>query len=227
MIITIDGPAGAGKSTVARRLAERLGVEFLDTGAGYRAVALCLLRRRLDHTVGEGVLAELLAELRFEIRGGSYLMAGEEVSKELRQPAVTALAGRIADRKSVRDHLTRWQQAYAQGRSLVTEGRDQGTLVFPHALCKFFLLADPRVRVERRWRDLRARGIEQTLEEVAAAQEERDRRDLQRALAPLRPAPDAVVIDSSGLTPDEVVAAMEEEVRRKAARPAAASLPTP
>jgi cytidylate kinase len=217
MIITIDGPAGSGKSTVARRLAERLGIEFLDTGAGYRAVALSLLRQNLDEQVGEQRLAQVLADLRFEIRGGAFYVAGIDESRPLRQPEVTALAGRIADRKLVRDYLTSWQRRYAQGRSLVTEGRDQGTLVFPDALCKFYLEADADVRVDRRHRDLLSRGIEQTRAEVAAAQAERDRRDAERALAPLRPAADAIIIDSTQRSADDVVEQMEQLVRQRLA----------
>lgn len=217
LVVTIDGPAGAGKSTVARQLADALGFEFLDTGAGYRAVSLLLLRRGLNEEVAAQELIPLLSDFQFEIIGKRFRLHGEDVTGLLRDPAVTNLAGRIAGRAEVRGRLTRWQQDYAEGRHLVTEGRDQGTVVFPHAVCKFFLTASEEVRLERRLLDLRARGITLPREKVEADQRERDRRDRERDIAPLKPAEDAIVVDSTGLSCEEVVRKMEQLVRSRLA----------
>jgi cytidylate kinase len=214
MIITIDGPAGAGKSSAARALAQRLGFEFLDTGAMYRAVALAALRSRLDLT-DAAALARLLADLRLEVRPGRVLLNGEDVTDAIRTAEVTKATGPVADVPAVRRRLAEMQRALATGRDVVCEGRDQGTVVFPDAACKFFLVADPQERARRRQREMEARGEVVELAEVLATQEVRDRRDAARDLAPMRPAPDAVVVDSTRLRLDEVVRLMEEEVRRR------------
>jgi cytidylate kinase len=214
MIVTIDGPAGAGKSSAARALAHRLGFAFLDTGAMYRAVALAALRR--GHDLGdEAALAILVAGLTLEMPPGRILLDGEDVTAAIRTPEVTAATGRVADSPAVRRQLVAWQRQCAEGRDVVCEGRDQGTIVFPHAACKFFLIADPAERARRRHRELAARGQEIAFEDVLCAQEERDRRDASRDIAPMVPAADAVVLDSTRLTLDEAVAAMENEVRRR------------
>jgi cytidylate kinase len=214
MIITIDGPAGAGKSSAARALAQRLGFEFLDTGAMYRAVALAALRARLDLSNTES-LAKLLADLHLEVRPGRVLLNGEDVTDAIRTEEVTKATGPVADVPAVRRRLAEMQRALATGRDVVCEGRDQGTVVFPDAACKFFLVADPQERARRRQREMEARGEVVELAEVLATQEVRDRRDAARDLAPMRPAPDAVVVDSTRLRLDEVVRLMEEEVRRR------------
>src|SRR5689334_14265410 len=213
MIVTIDGPAGSGKSSAARALAQRLGFEFLDTGATYRAVALAALRAglRLDD---ERALASLVAGLRIEMPPGRVLLNGEDVTAAIRTPEVTAATSPVADSKAVRQHLAGLQRAIAAGRDMVCEGRDQGTVVFPDAAFKFFLTADPRARAVRRLHELEARGERHTLEEVLAAQQERDARDASRDLAPMRPAADAVILDTTGFTPDEVLDRLEEVVRR-------------
>jgi cytidylate kinase len=214
MIVTIDGPAGAGKSSAARALAQRLGFEFLDTGAMYRAVALAALRARLDLADAEA-LSKLLAELRLEMRPGRVLLNGEDVTDAIRTAEVTKATGPVADVPAVRRRLAEMQRALAAGRDMVCEGRDQGTVVFPGAACKFFLVADPRERARRRQREMAARGEAVELAEVLAAQDVRDRRDAARDLAPMRPAADAVLVDSTRLGLDEVVRLMEEEVRRR------------
>ncbi|GBD36955.1 Cytidylate kinase [bacterium HR36] len=214
MIITIDGPAGAGKSTVARKLAERLGFTYLDTGAMYRAVALAALRAHISPT-DEQALANLLSQLRLEWYNGRIFLDGEDVSEQIRQPVITELARRVADSPTVRAFLGHLQRHIAQQTNLVTEGRDQGTKIFPHAECKFFLTASPEVRAWRRWQELQNRGIAITYEEVLRQQHERDQQDAARALAPLQPAADAILVDTSQLPIDAVVELLLAHVRQR------------
>jgi cytidylate kinase len=217
MIVTIDGPAGAGKSSVARTLARRLDFEFLDTGAMYRAVALAGLRAGLDLT-DQDALARLLTELRLEMPPGRVLLNGEDVTAGIRTPEVTAATGAVASSPAVRRTLGALQRTLAAGRNMVCEGRDQGTIVFPDAACKFFLVADPAERARRRHRELLARGEQVPWEEVLRAQQARDDGDAARDIAPMIPAPDAILLDSTQLSLDAVVARMEEEVRRRQGR---------
>ena len=213
MIVTIDGPAGAGKSSAARALARRLGFEFLDTGAMYRAVALAALRAGVDLHDQPG-LARLLGTLNIDMPPGRVLLNGEDVTAAIRTPEVTAATSPVADSRAVRQHLAGLQRAIAGGRDMVCEGRDQGTVVFPDAACKFFLKADPVERARRRQREMEARGQAVDLDAVLRAQEERDRRDAARDLAPMVPAADAIIVDSTHLGPAQVVDLMECEVRR-------------
>lgn len=214
MIVTIDGPAGTGKSTVARLLAQRLGFEFLNTGAMYRAVALVCVERAIsveDHAA----VAAIPPTLTMLFRENRLLLDGRDVSEAIRTASVTEVASRVASNPRVRDHLVELQRRAADQVNLVTEGRDQGTIVFPHAECKFFLTASPEIRAERRLAELIAQGQDCSLEEILADQTERDRRDEQRACAPLRPAEDAVVIDSSADPVEQVLAKMEAIVRQR------------
>ncbi|HET6426752.1 MAG TPA: (d)CMP kinase [Planctomycetaceae bacterium] len=214
MIVTIDGPAGTGKSTVARLLAQRLGFEFLNTGAMYRAVALVCVERAIsveDHAA----VAAIPPTLTMLFRENRLLLDGRDVSEAIRTTSVTEVASRVASNPRVRDHLVELQRRAADQVNLVTEGRDQGTIVFPHAECKFFLTASPEIRAERRLAELIAQGQDCSLEEILADQTERDRRDEQRACAPLRPAEDAVVIDSSSDPIEKVLARMETIVRSR------------
>jgi CMP/dCMP kinase len=213
MIITIDGPAGAGKSSAARALAQRLGFEFLDTGAMYRAVTLAALRNRIDLR-DQHALAALLVNLHLEMPPGKVMLNTEDVTALIRTAEVTAASGAIADSRVVREHLVRLQRAIAGGRDIVCEGRDQGTVVFPQAACKFFLVADPVERARRRQREMARRGETVDLEEVLRAQEVRDRRDAARDLAPMVPAADAVEVDSTHLTVEQLVDHMEQIVRQ-------------
>lgn len=218
MIITIDGPAGAGKSSAAQALAQRLGFEFLDTGAMYRAVALAALRAGINLR-DESALATLVCSLHLEMPpGGRVLLDGEDVTTEIRTSAVTAATGPVADSPSVRRRLAQMQRTIAQGRNMVCEGRDQGTIVFPDAACKFFLFADPIERAHRRQREMQARGEPIELERLLREQEIRDQRDAARDLAPMKPAEDAVLLDSTNLSPEQVVQAMEAQVRSRAPR---------
>ena len=214
MIVTLDGPAGAGKSSAAKALARRLGFEYLDTGAMYRGVTLAVLRAGIDPR-DQQRLAPLLAELTLEMPPGRVLMNGEDVTDEIRSVKVTHASGRVADSSLVRRQLVDLQRARAAGRNVVCEGRDQGTLVFPDAACKFFLVADPHERARRRQREMAARGEVFSWDEVLRAQEERDQRDAARDLAPMVPAADAIILDTTRLTLAQVVDRMEQEVRKR------------
>ena len=162
MIVTIDGPAGAGKSTVARALARRLGYCYLDTGAMYRAVALAGLQAGVDWNRPEQ-LAELAPTLDLRVSGERIYLQGEDVTDAVRTQAVTSVTRHAANHPQVRAHLVRLQRAVAAGQDIVTEGRDQGTVVFPQAECKIFLTASPEERARRRQRDLQQRGESATL----------------------------------------------------------------
>jgi CMP/dCMP kinase len=214
MIITIDGPAGAGKSTAAQALARRLGFDFLDTGAMYRAVTLAALRAGLL-LQDQDALTRLMDALRFEMPPGRVLLDGEDVTAEIRTEKVTKATGAIADSPTVRRRLGEMQRAIALGRRVVSEGRDQGTVVFPHAVCKFFLSAAVEERARRRQAEMAARGEAVELAELLPMIEARDRRDAARELAPMVPAADAVVVDGTGLSLDQVVDRMEAEVLRR------------
>ena len=208
MIITIDGPAGAGKSTVARALARRLGFRFLDTGAMYRAVALAALRRGLDWDAPDD-LARLARKLDIRTVGERILLDGEDVTEAVRTSEVTAVTRYAADNAQVREFLVELQRKLAGNDDVVTEGRDQGTVAFPRAECKIFLTASPAERARRRLLDLQSQGEPVTLEQVLAAQERRDREDATRAVGPLAPAADAVMVCTDGMTLEEVVERLE------------------
>lgn len=179
MIVTIDGPAGSGKSSAARELARRLGFRFLDTGAMYRAVTLAALRRGIEWE-DEAALALLAAEIEITLADDQVLINGEDVTREIRTFEVTTLTRHAADNTQVRSLLSELQREFATGKQVVTEGRDQATVVFPGAECKIYLTASDEVRAQRRYEDLRARGEEITFEEVLAKQQQRDHRDHNR-----------------------------------------------
>ncbi len=214
MIVTIDGPAGAGKSSVARALARRLGFRFLDTGAMYRAVALAGLRERVDWDRPEQ-LARLVSQLEIQMDGERILLQGEDVSEAVRSLEVTAATRHAADNPDVRDRLVELQRAVAEQHDIVTEGRDQGTVAFPHAECKIYLTASPKLRAQRRLGDLQAQGESATLEEILAAQEKRDREDATRPVGALVAAQDAVEVCTDGMTLEQVVDYLATLVQRR------------
>jgi len=204
VIITIDGPAGSGKSSAAKALAQRLGFRYLDTGAMYRAVALAVLRRGLDWELADDI-ARLAQRLDIRLVGDQVFLDGEDVSEAIRSSDITAVTRYVADNPLVREHLVRKQRELAGKDNVVTEGRDQGTVAFPEAECKIFLTAGPVERARRRFRDLQAQGEPVSLEQVLAAQQRRDEEDASRPVGALRPAPDATEVCTDGLTLEEVV----------------------
>jgi CMP/dCMP kinase len=210
-VVTIDGPAGAGKSTVSHLLAGRLGWRLLDTGAMYRAVTLAALRAEADLN-DDAALGSLAARVSVKLPLGRVLLDGEDVTGVVRTAEVTRATGTLADSPSVRRRLVQWQREFAAENDVVSEGRDQGTVVFPDALRKFFLTAGLEERARRRHAEYRARGDTIALETVLHDMSLRDDRDAARPIAPMKPAPDATVIDTTGMSLDEVVDYLEREV---------------
>ena len=214
-VVTVDGPAGAGKSSASRALAARLGFAHVDTGAMYRAVGVIAHERGIPLD-DDAALATLLAAWRFELAPrGRILVDGRDLSTVIRRADAGELASRVSTRAVVRERLVTMQRQLGARGGVVMEGRDIGTVVFPDAVVKLYLTASPDVRAARRAKELRATGVE--VEEVALARElaERDRRDAERAHSPLRPAHDAVVIDTTALALDAVVDAMEAVARAR------------
>lgn len=219
--IAIDGPAGAGKSTVARLLAGRLGYLYVDSGAMYRAVALQALRNGVDPSEADAIAA-LARSVRITFQAVSgdsekpeqrVLLNGEDVTAAIRTPEVSSLASLVSAIPGVRSALVSQQQAIGAEGGVVMEGRDIGTVVFPNAEVKVFLTATPEERAERRYRDLVANGgANASLEQVRTEQDERDARDATRAVSPLVTAPDAIEIVSDGMSPAEVVDAILDVV---------------
>jgi cytidylate kinase len=214
MIVTIDGPAGAGKSSAAKSLADRLGFQFLDTGAMYRAVTLAAVRHKHDWADGHA-LEELARGLHIELDDRRVWLDGEEVTESIRTFEITTLIHHAANNSRVREHLVELQRQAAAGKDVVSEGRDQGSVVFPEAQCKIFLTATPEERARRRMEDLILRGEIVTFEEVLAKQNLRDQRDSQREHGPLVKADDAVEIVTDGISPDAVVIELESIVRAR------------
>ena len=212
MIVTIDGPAGAGKSSAARGLARRLGFRFLDTGAMYRCVALAADHDQIPLDDAEA-MTNLAESLQIELTDDTVILNGEDVTTPIRALDITGKTRFAAANPGVRAHLVVLQRQAAAGKDVVTEGRDQGTVVFPEAECKIFLTASSGERARRRWLDLRQRGENVTLEEVLLRQEDRDRRDRERTVGPLIKADDAIEVSTDGMEPAAVIDALEALAR--------------
>jgi cytidylate kinase len=220
LIIAIDGPAGAGKSTVARVVAARLGYLYIDTGAMYRSVALKALWEGLDLWDGEALTAAAaLAEIRLDTTDGAtrVWLDDQEVTREIRSPAVTEAASRVSTVAGVREAMVRQQRRWGEAGGVVMEGRDIGTVVFPHADLKIFLDASPEERARRRVAELAAEGGTGSPETIAQQMVARDTRDSRREASPLTRAPDAVLLATDGLTSDDVVERVLELARQKGA----------
>jgi cytidylate kinase len=215
-IITMDGPAGAGKSTVSKRLAEQLGYLYLDTGAMYRAVAVQVREKGLDPN-DEIALENLCRglEISFEQHGEKQrvICQGQDVTAKIRDPEVGWLASVVSTKRPVREAMVNLQRKIGEQGGIVAEGRDTGTVVFPGAPFKFYLDAQPIERVRRRHEELLAKGVQVTVAEVRREVEKRDRQDSSRELAPLHPAPGAHIIDSTGMEVGEIIKRMLAIIR--------------
>lgn len=209
MIITIDGPAGAGKSSVARKLAARLDFDFLDTGAMYRAVTLAALQRSVD-LENEGDVVAVAMSVKLSMAGDFVSVDGSDVSEQIRTPEVTRSIRYVADIPRVRERLNEIQQEIAATANIVTEGRDQGTDVFPDAKCKIFLTASSRERARRRQHQLLSKGVEMSVDQILEEQDRRDREDETRGMGALRKADDAVEVVTDGMQESDVVDRLEE-----------------
>lgn len=216
MIVTIDGPAGSGKSTAARGLSQRLGFEFLDTGAMYRCVALAVLNQGIDPADSQSV-GDVSQQIRISFADAHVILNGEDVTQAIRTAEVSEAASKVAQYPVVREALVDLQRQAAEGVNIVSEGRDQGTVVFPDALCKFFLIADPEERARRRFDEMQGQDQEITQEEILQQIHQRDQRDESRTVAPLKPADDAVEINTSQLSIEEVLDQLEQTVRERQA----------
>ena len=209
MIIAIDGPSGAGKSTLAKRLAKELGFVYLDTGAMYRALALKVLRQGVD-LADDTRLAKLVAGTEIDLQETdgrlAVLLDGEDVATQIRTPEVSQMASKVSALRVVRARMLDLQRAMGNRGSVVAEGRDIGTVIFPEAEVKVFLDASVCERARRRYDELKAAGRAVDLEETQREIEERDKRDSERDVAPLRKADDAMLIDSSSVNAEDVVA---------------------
>jgi cytidylate kinase len=218
IIIAIDGPSSSGKSTVGRRLAERLRYRYIDTGALYRVAALKAKELSIDID-DEERLTKICSEMKIVfVQDGSEIKTfcnGKDVSEAIRRPEISGLASEISTKKAVRDILVEMQRMMGAGGGVVSEGRDIGTVVFSGAELKFFLDSTPGERGKRRFKELSEKGIRVSLEETTAEMRRRDQRDRRRKFSPLRKAKDALVIDSTDMSIEEVVERMFEEARRR------------
>ena len=216
--IAIDGPAGAGKSTIAKRLAKDLDFIYVDTGALYRALAYAFWNRGIAPDDEEAIAKaceDVSVALAYENGVQKVLLNGEDISAYLRQEAVGNMASSISVYPAVRQKLLSIQQEIAEQENVVMDGRDIGTCVLPNAQCKIYLTASARTRAERRYKELIERGEEGDIDVIENDIKERDHRDMTRAIAPLKQADDAVLVDSTSMTIEEVVSAIEAEVQKR------------
>ena len=213
-VITLDGPAGAGKSTLAKSLAKELGFKFLDTGAMYRTVALASLRE-LPFPPDDTKLKVILKNLNYHTEDSRVFLNNEEVTETIRTKETTEASGVIASNPLVREKLVEMQRQAALGKKIVCEGRDQGTVVFPAAQCKFFLTASPEVRAKRRFEELKSKGVNASMDELVTSMRSRDERDSSRTVGPLVAASDAILVDTSNLSASEVLDKLLEVVRAR------------
>lgn len=216
--IAIDGPAGAGKSTIARQLAQRLGFIYVDTGAMYRAMAFHLLREKIDPGDREKIEEACRhADITISYENGSQqvLLNGENVTERLREESVGNMASLVSSYPVVREKLTQLQKKLARSADVVMDGRDIGTAVLPHAQVKIYLTASTAVRAGRRYEELKAKGIEKDLKDIEKDIEERDYRDMNREISPLCQAEDAVLLDTSDMDIKTVLESAERICREK------------
>lgn len=221
MIITIDGPSGSGKGTLAAKLAQHYGYHLLDSGAIYRLLGLALhqanLLDKLDSQLEQAVEVAEHLDIEFKNTADGVLtyLNGENVSHLIRNEQVGAYASKVAVIPELRTALLTRQQNFAQGQGVVADGRDMGTVVFPNAQAKIYLTASAESRAERRFKQLQNAGQNANIDEILAQIQERDKRDMERSTAPLKPADDALIIDSSHLSIDEVFAQMVNYIQSR------------
>jgi cytidylate kinase len=219
LIITIDGPAASGKSTMAKLLAERIGASFLDTGAMYRAVTLAAMQAGVDMSNEEELLGVLnVNRFEFAIKEGktAVFINGVDFTEQIRDPKVTANARYVASAARMREKLVEMQRRFAaKEKRIVTEGRDQGTVAFPDADIKFYLTADIDERAKRRQAELRVKGSKEGFAQIQKAIEERDESDRSRTTGPMKPAEDGIVVDTTGLSIEDVVEKLLGYVEKK------------
>lgn len=219
LIIAIDGPSGAGKSTLAKRLAKELGFIYLDTGALYRALALKVLRQTVD-LADDDRLNRLVDDTEIDLRDRDgkleVLLDGEDVGAQIRTPEVSQMASKVSALKKVRSRMLELQREMGQRGSVVAEGRDIGTVIFPQAQVKIYLDASPGERARRRYEELKAAGRPVDLQVTMREIEERDKRDSERDIAPLCKADDALLVDSSSVDAEQVAALVLNQVKNKA-----------
>ncbi|MCK9333545.1 MAG: (d)CMP kinase [Candidatus Cloacimonetes bacterium] len=208
IIIAIDGPAASGKSTAAKLLAKKLGYLYIDTGAMYRACALAALRQNVD-IKNDNELIKLMNSIKVEIQqsnsGNIIILDGEDVSQEIREPDISRRASAISAKRVVREKMVELQRTIGEKGGVILDGRDIGTIVFPHAELKFFIVAPIEIRAQRRYLELKAKGLNPNFEIVLEELQDRDLADSSRALAPLIPASDAISIDNGSLSIEEQV----------------------
>jgi cytidylate kinase len=217
LIVAIDGPAGSGKSTTAKLVAKRLGYMHIDTGAMYRAVALKMLRAGIeinDTSAIEEMLRNTLVAEREQDGQTVVVLDGEEVTNEIRTPEISLWVGPVSENPTVREHLVNWQRNLGQDGGVVLEGRDIGSVVFPEADLKIYMVADLKTRAKRRRKEMLARGIDQPAVDVESALATRDERDSSRSHSPLQKAEDAVEIDTSDMTIGDQVDRVVELARK-------------
>lgn len=220
--VAIDGPAGAGKSTIAKRVAQELGYLYVDTGAIYRTVGYHMSLMGIGPKDKDGI-ARCIDDVNIDIRYGDdglqhMILNGQDVTDRIRTPEISMMASGVAAQSCVRSYLLDMQRQLARTHNVVMDGRDIGTVVLPKAQVKVYLTASAEVRAERRWKELTAKGEQLRFEEVYTDVVKRDEQDMNRAIAPLKCADDAEVLDSSYLTIDQVVAEMKAIIRRKTAQ---------
>lgn len=204
-VLTLDGPSGSGKGTVASIVAQRLGWRMLDSGALYRLLGLCVSRSQVGFGQADDIV-NMAKQMQVAFSDGKILLDGEDVSLAIRTETAGNNASKVAAIGAVRDALLDWQRAYAVAPGLVADGRDMGTVVFPAAQVKIFLDASAEARAQRRYKQLKEKGIDANLAALTVEIAERDERDRNRSVAPLKPADDAILIDSTGMGIEEVVA---------------------
>lgn len=218
MIVAVDGPAGSGKGTVTKKIEEKLGFLNLDTGATYRCVALQVLRENVSLEDKEKIV-KIANEINIKIDNKGekdvILLNGEDVSKEIRTKEVTSIVSQVSSIIPVREKMVEVQRKLAQGKNVIVEGRDIGTVVFPNADIKIYLDASEEIRAKRRYEENKQNGIDTTYEEVLENVKMRDYNDMHKKVGALKKADDAIVIDSSNLTIDEVTKKIEDIIKSK------------